>query len=89
MKLPKAKFYPEAVPEKWDNIEYEAINEDQDGHCEPVYDSNAEIHFWSVYLHDVEGGVMCIGDLPSEAEALEFMDLLKKVALNFKNNGYL
>jgi len=29
-----------------------------------------DIHYWSVYLHMVEGGISCIADCPDEETAL-------------------
>lgn len=93
MKLPETKFYPEAVPDKWDNIEIDAIIEDNDGNCEVVHATeetpNPEIDFYSVYLHDVDGGVMCIADCKTEIEAIVLKELLTKTVLNYVDNGYL
>lgn len=88
MKLPETKFYPEAVPDKWDNIEIEAIVEDDDGNCEPVYGKEIP-DFFSVYLHDADGGVMCIADCKTEAEAIVLKELLTKTVFNYIDNGYL
>ena len=87
-KLPECRYYPDSVPEKWDNIEIESIQEDEDGNCEPVY-GDEEISYYSVYLHNVEGGIQCIADFPTEPEALVFRDLLSRSVLNFKDNKYL
>lgn len=88
MKLPEARFYPDAVPEKWDNVEMESFFEDEDGNCDVVV-GDEEISYYSIYLHDVEGGVQCIADFPTEPEALVFRELLAKSVLNYTENGYL
>lgn len=88
MKLPEIKLYPSAIPDKWDNIEIQPINEDEDGNCEPVLNNESDIHFYSVYLHDVNGGFMCIADCTSKSEANVLSDLIKITSLNFNNNGY-
>lgn len=44
-----------------------------DGHetcCEPC--QPGEEHFWSVYGHLTEGGILCIEDFPTETEARAF-----------------
>jgi hypothetical protein len=86
--LPEAKFYPLAVPEKWDNIEIESVWDDGEGNVE-VTDDPESISYWSIYLHDVDGGVSCIADLTTEAEALVLKDLLTSAVKNYINKGYL
>ncbi len=85
VKLPAARFFPQSVPEEWDEIEIEAIHEDPEtGDCIPVHKDEMPISYYSVYLHDVLGGTMCIADLPEEPEAIIFAELIKAAAKNYK-----
>lgn len=68
-------FIPDAAKGKWDDIEIMPVFEDNNGNCEPCEPEQA--NFYSVYLHQVTGGVQCIADLPTEKEANEFAKLLK------------
>jgi hypothetical protein len=52
--------------------------------CKP-----SQADFWSVYLHDVEGGIFCIADCETKNEALVLRDLLTLSVKNYKDNGYL
>jgi hypothetical protein len=58
------KFIPEEAESKWDEIEINPIVEDENGYCDVV--NEGEELFWSVYLHQLNGGVNCIADLPQK-----------------------
>ncbi|MDO8951359.1 MAG: hypothetical protein Q7U86_01980 [Draconibacterium sp.] len=68
------KFIPEEAETKWDEIEINPIVEDENGYCEVV--NEGEELFWSVYLHQLDGGLKCIADLPTKNDALKFAQLL-------------
>ena len=81
---PIPAFFPKSVPEKWDNIEMNAVcYTDRDEPklgvemCDPEF-----ADFWSVYLHDINGGVSCVADLQTREEADSLFDLLHKAAVN-------
>lgn len=77
------EFIPDAVPDAWNNVEVEAIAiVDDKGSCEPVYGPDARIDFYSVYLHNVEGGVQCVADVPDEATANKLASLIEKAVAN-------
>lgn len=79
------EFYsPDSVPAQWDDIEVHgcAVVAD-DGSVETVDDDQAE--FWSVYLHDVNGGVQCIADLETSEQASAFANLLEVIVKNHKS----
>ena len=71
------KFIPEEVETKWDEIEINPIVEDENGYCEVV--NEGEELFWSVYLHQINGGVKCIADLPTKEDALKFSQLINSL----------
>ena len=71
------KFIPEEAETNWDEIEINPIVEDENGYCE-VVDEGEEL-FWSVYLHQLNGGVKCIADLPTKEDALKFSQLINSL----------
>ena len=66
-------FSPESAKDKWDNIEihdsYEQCDED-----------DPNIHCWSVYLHQIKGGIQCIADLPTRELAEQLAKLIKNAS---------
>ncbi len=79
------KFIPEEAKSKWDEIEIHPIVEDENGFCEVI--DEGEESFWSVYLHQVNGGVRCIADLPTKNDALKFKQLLIEAIKTGKHNS--
>ncbi len=77
-------FIPDAAKSKWDDIEVMPVFEDSNGNCEPCEPEQANLY--SVYLHQVTGGVQCIADLPTEKEANELAELLKTAIGSHANN---
>ncbi len=71
------KFIPEEADTNWDEIEINPIVEDENGYCEVV--NEGEELFWSVYLHQLNGGVKCIADLPTKKDALKFSQLINSL----------
>ncbi len=71
------KFIPEEAETKWDEIEINPIDEDENGYCEVV--NEGEELFWSVYLHQLNGGVKCIADLPTKEDALKLSQLINSL----------
>lgn len=60
------------APEKFDAIEVSGVTETQDGDqsvCERTADNP---QFFSIYLHQVEGGVQCVADLETRDKALAY-----------------
>jgi hypothetical protein len=68
------KFIPEDADTKWDKIEINPVFENENGCCEVVDEGNET--FWSVYLHQISGGVKCVADLPSKNDAIKLAQLL-------------
>lgn len=79
------QFIPEEAKTKWDAIEIYPIIEDEQGICEVT--TKGQESFWSVYLHQVNGGVRCIADLPTENDALKFKQLLIEAFKSGKHNS--
>lgn len=75
---PYLKFIPEEAETKWDEIEINPIVEDENGFCDVVDEGNET--FWSVYLHQLKGGVKCIADLPTKDDALKLAQLLNSIS---------
>ena len=86
--MKKLQFYSKDIPDKWDNIEIEKCKLIQNKYAEPVY-GNEKGDFYSVFLHDINGGVRCIADLPTKKDAIKLTSLLKNMVKSYKNNGYL
>lgn len=82
---PVLKFIPEEAEATWDEIEIHPIVEVENGFCEVV--DEGEESFWSVYLHQVNGGVRCIADLPTKNDALKFKQLLIEAFKTGKHNS--
>lgn len=82
--------YPHAFDEPWDNIEIERCRE-EDGSTFPIHDDNdvQPNDFYSVYAHQVEGGVMCIADVPTEEAANELRDTIAHAVKTYKDNGHM
>jgi len=72
---------------KWDDVHvsgcknFHAIDHD-DTWAEQVDDDQAE--FWSVFLHDVNGGVFCVADVPTKKQALLLSHLILSAALSYQ-----
>lgn len=79
------QFIPEEANSRWDAIEIHPVVEEENGFCEVV--DEGEESFWSVYLHQVNGGVRCIADLPTKNDALKFKHLLIEAFKIGKNNS--
>jgi hypothetical protein len=85
-------FSPESVPAQWDNVEIEPVVYlplQKSYEVADITDHNHPPTHWSVYLHDVEGGVQCIADVETEQQANTLHDLLTKAVKQFKDNGHL
>lgn len=72
---------PDAAKGAWDEIEIEPVRCSPQGNCEPTDEGNED--FWSVYLHQKEGGVACIADLPTKELAISLRDLISNAAGSF------
>jgi hypothetical protein len=66
-------LFPELLNDKWDDIEIDPVKE-LDGIEEPCNES--ECDYWSVFLHRVEGGRICIADVPTKSLAEGLADLI-------------
>jgi hypothetical protein len=79
------KFIPEEAASNWDEIEIYPIVEDENGFCDVTTEGKES--FWSVYFHQIEGGVRCIADLPTKNDALKLKQLLTKAVRTKKRNS--
>lgn len=82
--------YPNAFKQQWDNIEIERCRDDGED-TYPIHDSEdvEPNDFYSVYVHMVEGGLMCVADLPTEEAAIQLAETLKLAVKTYQDNGYL
>jgi len=80
---------PELIhhPIQWDNVEVQDVKDCGNGVCDVVDDGTGD--FTSVYLHDVEGGVFCIADLPNAELANQLADIIRNAVSCYKDNGYI
>jgi hypothetical protein len=78
----KLVFIPEEAQTAWDDVEIQPVSEDEQGNCDVC--NEGEETFWSVYLHQVEGGVKCIADLPTKALAEQLAALITNAVKSHK-----
>lgn len=72
------QFYPKAAEDHWDDVEVHAVwCEDGTDTCEPC-DKDEDATFFSVYLHQLEGGIQCVADLPTREAAESLAELLRE-----------
>ncbi len=71
-------FIPEAAQSYWDDIEIHAVKEIEIGIYETT--EEGEEDFWSVYLHQLEGGLKCIADLKTKKSAEKLAKLIWNAA---------
>lgn len=67
-------FYPKEAKTPWNDIEIHPIIEIEKGICEVIQDGKES--FWSVYLHQLDGGLKCIADVESKIEAESLAELI-------------
>jgi hypothetical protein len=79
---------PEAIPSQWDNTEINAIWEDDKANCD-VCEDETQASFFSLYLHDVEGGIQCVADCETREAAEKLETLINNAVKNYKDNGHL
>ena len=68
-------FIPEQAATPWDDVEVHPVHMDEQNNCD-VCEEGQET-FWSVYLHQKEGGVNCIADLPTKEMAYKLASLIE------------
>ena len=80
-----SKNFPEFMPKEaeayWDEIEIHPVKEIEKGIFETV--EERQENFWSIYLHQLNGGLKCIADLKTKIEAIQLGELIKNTA-NYK-----
>lgn len=77
--------------EGWDEIEIHPVaivrvEDDDTAHMEPV-DNEDEADFWSVYIHIVGKGLMCIADFELKEEAITFKKLIELLIKTYKHDN--
>ena len=72
------KFVPDAAKSHWDYIEIHPVREVENG----IYETTDEGYedFWSVYLHQLNGGIKCVADLNSKIEAIKLAELFENAS---------
>ncbi|MBW6537389.1 MAG: hypothetical protein K0B11_20440 [Mariniphaga sp.] len=68
------EFIPEAAESYWDDIEIQPVKEIEKGIVETVEEGKED--FWSIYLHQLGGGLKCIADLKTKLEAKKLAKLI-------------
>lgn len=82
--------YPHSFNEQWDNIEIERCRDDGTNTYQ-VHDEHDKESgdFYSVYVHMVKGGAMCIADVPTEKDADDLKKIIQQAVRTFKDNGFM
>lgn len=82
--------YPQGFKGLWDNLEIERCR-DNGEETYPIHDDEdvEPNDFWSLYAHQIGGGVMCVADLPTEEAAIGLRDMISYAVRTFEDNGYL
>jgi len=71
-----------------DNIEVEAIHDDGENAQRTAQNgSELEIHYWSVYAHRVDGGVICLADCKNKEAAIQLYQLLIEIMLKGRKDS--
>lgn len=84
--LPWIRDIGELFPVDYDGIEINAVFESPE-ETVAVFDADEPWHFWSVYLHLVEGGVECIADFATQGEAVEYANRLLSEHESLQKHG--
>lgn len=80
--LENISFVPAAAVGAWDNVEVSPVYwYKENDFCEVCEESEAT--FFSVYLHQIEGGVQCIADLPTRELAEQLAELIENACNSF------
>lgn len=79
---PHLDFTPEPAKGEWDAVEVDACIEEDGSVTSGVNDEEAQ--FFSVYLHQVTGGVQCVADLPTRKLAEQLAELITNAAKSYK-----
>ena len=77
------KFYPHEAGSKWDAIEIHPVYDDGEGNAD-ICDEGQET-YWSIYLHQAQGGLKCVADMPSKELAMDVKALIKEVTATNKH----
>lgn len=84
--VPKIEFTPKAAEGHWDATEVDPVRQVMvDGKviaCEVCNEGEEE--FWSVYLHQREGGVQCVADVPTKKQAEDLAELIESAAESYR-----
>lgn len=78
-------FCPAAATTPWDTIEIEAVHDDGEN-ATPVQHLDSgdyPVSYHSLYLHQVDGGVACIADVPTEKHAEDLKLLIETSVRTF------
>lgn len=74
-------FIPEAITGAWNAVEVWPVREEDGVTCVPC--EEGQEHFWSVYVHLMEGGVTCVADLPDKAAAYALAELIERAGSRY------
>ncbi len=78
---PKLDFTPKAAKDKWDNVEVHPVVYLPEHDCfDQCDEDDPNLYCWSVYLHQIKGGIQCIADLPTKELAEQLAKLIKYAA---------
>lgn len=69
-------FFAAEAKTPWDNVEIHPLVEIEKGVCEVIQEGKES--FWSVYLHQVDGGLKCVAEVSSKLEAERLAALIEQ-----------
>lgn len=73
----ETEFFPTNLTQPFDCLEVHPCMYIDDTKVEVEQCEPSEAHFWSVYVHLVEGGLYCIADCPTEDATNSLKDLIE------------
>lgn len=76
------RFFPKSAEGKWDSVEINPVFDDGKMSIDVVDEGNET--YWSVYLHQIEGGVQCIADVDTKEQAFALKDLIETLIKSYK-----
>ena len=71
-------FIPDAGESYWDDIEIHPVKAIEKGVCETTEEGDED--FWSVYFHQLKGGLKCVADLNTKEEAKKLAELFENAS---------
>jgi hypothetical protein len=75
-------FFPLSEKMQWDDIEVHPVKDFNNGTAEVC--EEGEENYWSVYVHNVEGGIICVADVPDKVQGYRLRKLIETLCESHK-----